>query len=83
MEPNERLVTLAELRRNTGERGSRIYVACQGLVYDLTDCFRWKSGLHEGLHFAGQDLTAELGEARHKDDVFKHPGVKFVGRLST
>jgi len=81
MEIPDRLVPAAELRRNTGERGTRILVALDGLVYDLTDCPRWRTGLHESLHFAGQDLSSEFGEAPHGEAVFKHPGVKIVGRL--
>lgn len=81
MEPPERTVSTAELRRNTGERGTRMYVAYQGFVYDVTDCPRWKGGLHERLHFPGQDLSGELGEAPHLAEVFKRPCVKLVGRL--
>ena len=49
-----------ELRRNTGERGTRKFIAYQGIVYDVTDCPKWRNDLHEQLHFAGQDLTSEL-----------------------
>lgn len=81
MEIPDRTVTLAELRRNNGDMGSRKYVAHQGVVYDVTDCPRWRRDLHERLHFAGQDLTGELGEAPHKADVFSRPCVRVVGRL--
>lgn len=81
MEIPDRVVTQQELRRNTGERGTRMFVACDGIVYDVTDCPRWKSGLHQGLHFPGQDLTAELGESPHKARVFNHPCVIVVGKL--
>ena len=76
-----RTVSLAELRRNNGERGSRKYVAYDGLVFDVTDCPKWRPDLHEQLHFAGQDLTSELPDAPHKEDVFQRPCVKLVGRL--
>ena len=81
MEAPDRLVSILELRRNTGEGGTRIFVALDGVVYDVTDCPKWRSGLHEGLHFAGQDLTAEFGEAPHTRSVFAHPGVRVVGKL--
>jgi predicted heme/steroid binding protein len=77
----DRIITLMELRRNTGERGSRMWVAREGIVYDVTDCPKWRTGLHENLHFAGQDLTDELPEAPHKTEVFKHDCVKIVGKL--
>ena len=37
--------------------------------------------LHEQLHFPGQDLTSELPEAPHKEDVFSRPCVKVIGKL--
>ena len=79
----DRIVTLLELRRNTGERGSRKFIAFHGVVYDVTDCPKWRSDLHEDLHFPGQDLSSELGEAPHAEDVFLRPCVKIVGRLES
>lgn len=79
----ETVVTEAELRRNTGERGSRKFVAFRGLVYDVTDCPKWRTDLHEQLHFPGQDLTSELPEAPHKEEVFTRPCVKVIGRLKS
>ncbi len=81
MEMPTRLISELELRRNTGERGTRIWIAREGIVYDVTDCPKWRTGLHELLHFAGQDLTSEFPEAPHKTEVFKHDCVKVVGRL--
>ena len=80
--PN-RIVTEMELRRNDGERGSRKYVAYKGIVYDVTDCPKWRQELHENLHFPGQDLTSELSDAPHAEDVFSRPCVKIVGKLQT
>jgi predicted heme/steroid binding protein len=77
----QRVVTLLELRRNTGERGARKYIAYKGVVYDVTDCPKWRDDLHENLHFPGQDLSSELGDAPHMEDVFLRPCVKIVGRL--
>ena len=77
----ERIIPLTELKRNTGERGSRMWVAHNGTVYDVTECPKWRVGLHEFLHFPGQDLTSELPDAPHEEDVFTRPCVKVVGRL--
>jgi predicted heme/steroid binding protein len=77
----QRVVDESELRRNTGERGTRRFIACRGIVYDVTDCPKWRSGLHELLHFAGQDLTSEFPDAPHKEEVFRHDCVKIVGRF--
>ena len=79
----EHSVTELELRRHTGERGTRKFVAYQGIVYDVTDCPKWRTDLHEQLHFPGQDLTSELPEAPHKEDVFSRPCVKVVGELQS
>jgi predicted heme/steroid binding protein len=78
----DRIITLAELRRNNGDRGTPLWVAHKGIVYDVSECGRWKKGIHEGQHFPGQDLTDELEhDAPHDDFVFKNPCVKIVGTL--
>ena len=79
----ERIVTRMELKRGTGERGTRKLIAYQGIVYDVTDCPKWRTDLHEQLHFPGQDLTGELTEAPHKAEVFSRPCVKIIGKLES
>lgn len=76
-----RTITIAELRRNNGDRGTPKWIAFDGVVYDVSDCPRWRLEMHERMHFPGQDLTSELSEAPHKADVFTRPCVKVVGRL--
>jgi len=71
-----------DLRLNNGVDKEKILVAYKGKVYDVTDCPKWRQGLHEGLHFGGQDLSYELdNEAPHAGGVFSHPCVKLVGRF--
>ena len=77
----DRFFTERELQRYNGERGERVYVACEGIVYDVSDCPKWRTGLHEQLHFAGIDLTRSFPKAPHTDEVFKRPCVKRVGLL--
>ena len=77
----ERIFTERELQRYNGERGQPVYIAFRGVVYDVTDCPKWRTGLHEQLHFAGQDLTSELPEAPHEAEVFDRPCVRRVGPL--
>lgn len=77
----QRTVSRRELLQANGERGAPRYVAYQGIVYDVSECPKWRSGLHEGLHFPGQDLTSELPEAPHAEEVFERPCVRKVGRL--
>lgn len=81
MDHPDRNLTEMELRRNDGGRGARKYVAFNGIVYDVTDCPKWRLDMHENLHFPGQDLTAELPDAPHKEEVFTRPCVKVIGRL--
>ncbi len=81
MQIPERNITLAELRRNNGDRGSQKFIAYKGIVYDVTDCPRWRLEMHERLHFPGQDLTPALPDAPHQENVFTRPCVKVVGRL--
>ena len=78
---DERIFTERELRRYNGERGIPKYVAHNGVVYDVTDCPKWRPELHEHLHFPGQDLTSELPDAPHGEEVFERPCVKRVGKL--
>jgi predicted heme/steroid binding protein len=80
-EPPEREFSERELRGYSGERGMPMYVAYDGVVYDVTRCPKWRRGIHENLHWPGQELTAEMAEAPHSADVFTHPCVKRVGRL--
>lgn len=78
----ERDFTELELMRFNGERGQPAYIAFQGVVYDVTECPQWRTGLHKNLHFAGIDLTGELADAPHAAEVFTRPCVRRVGRLA-
>jgi predicted heme/steroid binding protein len=77
----DRIISQAELKRGTGERGTRKLVAYKGIVYDVTDCPKWRLDMHEFLHFPGQDLTSELPDAPHQEEVFSHDCIKIIGRL--
>jgi predicted heme/steroid binding protein len=77
----ERFFTVQQLRIFNGEDHPKIYVAYQGVVYDVTNCPKWRNGIHEQLHFPGQDLTSELVEAPHEEEVFSRPCISPVGRL--
>lgn len=76
-----KMFTLSDLRRYDGEDGE-MYIAYRGKVYDVTNCPHWRSGIHENLHFPGQDLTSEFPEAPHGEEVFNFPCLQFIGFLA-
>ena len=78
---NERVFTRSQLHNYVGERGYPKYVAFRGVVYDVTNCPKWRRAMHENVHWPGQDLTAEIDEAPHTASVFDHPCVRRVGVL--
>jgi predicted heme/steroid binding protein len=75
-----RVFSADELLRYNGRHGSPAYVACRGIVYDVTDSFLWQGGRHQVLHVAGVDLTASMAQAPHDTTVFdKFPQVGILG----
>ncbi|HLF88751.1 MAG TPA: hypothetical protein VI451_07410 [Anaerolineales bacterium] len=78
---SERTFTEAQLRLYYHGDGAPAYIAHNGAVYDVTNCPKWRTGLHEQLHWPGQDLTSELPDAPHGEEVFTRPCVKRVGIL--
>lgn len=79
---SERIFSETELRRYNGDDHPRIYVAFEGVVYDVTDCPRWRRGMHEQMHYPGQDLSSEISDAPHRAEVFTRPCVRRVGLLA-
>ncbi len=80
--PEKLLITKKELQRYDGEDLPMV-IAYKGELYDVSHCPHWKHGLHEGLHFPGQDLTAELPDAPHGEEVFFRACVHKAGMLRT
>jgi predicted heme/steroid binding protein len=70
--------TRAQLALRNGQDKEQIWVAFQGLIYDVTRSRLWRNGKHYE-HWAGQDLTAELADAPHNQNVFDKYEV--VGKL--
>ncbi len=72
--------TADELARYDGKNGQPAYVAYEGKVYDISGSEMWAEGEHEGMHFAGHDLTAEQADAPHDVYVTDYPEVgTYVG----
>lgn len=64
--------TEEELLKYNGNDELAAYVAFKGKVYDVSLSKFWKNGNHFKKHFAGHDLTAELADAPHGDEVFQN-----------
>ena len=78
----ERVFTERELQQFDGTRGKPAYIACAGVVYDVSASALWRGGMHKELHYAGTDLTRTLRKAPHTAEVFSHATVRRVGRYS-
>jgi predicted heme/steroid binding protein len=64
------IFTKSQLSLRNGQDRPEIWIAFQGLVYDMTTSKLWKNGKHYE-HWAGQDLTSELAKAPHTANVFE------------
>lgn len=70
--------TPAQLALRNGQDKPEIWCAYKGLIYDVSLSKLWRNGKHYE-HWAGQDLTAEISDAPHTENVFDHFTV--VGKL--
>jgi predicted heme/steroid binding protein len=70
--------TKQQLALRNGQDKPAIWVAYEGLIYEVTESRLWRNGKHYE-HWAGQDLTEELADAPHSASVFEK--FKPVGRL--
>lgn len=64
-----REITLAQLSLRNGQDKPEIWIAFKGNVYEVTASRLWRDGKHYE-HWAGQDLTDELKDAPHNEEVF-------------
>jgi len=62
--------TKQQLSLRNGQDRPEIWIAYKGIIYDVTNSRLWLSGKHYE-HWAGQDLTDELPDAPHTEDVFR------------
>lgn len=70
--------TKPQLSLRNGQDRDEIWVAFKGIIYDVTASKMWRNGKHYE-HWAGQDLTPELKDAPHTDNVFDK--FKVIGKL--
>jgi predicted heme/steroid binding protein len=61
--------TKSQLALRNGQDKPEIWVAFEGQIYDVSASKLWRKGKHYE-HWAGQDLTDELKDAPHSQQVF-------------
>lgn len=79
MNQNLPQITLRQLALRNGQDKPEVWIAYKGIVYNVTQSRLWKTGTHYE-HWAGQDLTAELIDAPHTDEVFSK--FEAIGKLT-
>jgi predicted heme/steroid binding protein len=72
------IYTRNQLALRNGQDKPQIWIALNGIIYDVTTSRLWRDGKHYE-HWAGQDLTHELKDAPHTENVFDK--FKPIGRL--
>lgn len=68
----------SQLALRNGQDKEEVWVAYKGRIYDVSKSKLWRKGQHYE-HWAGQDLTDELPDAPHTENVFDK--FKVVGIL--
>ncbi len=62
--------TRSQLALRNGQDRPEVWIAYKGKIYDVSRSRLWYNGKHYE-HWAGQDLTAELKDAPHTEQVFE------------
>ena len=75
-------ITQNQLLLYNGDDEDEKWIAYDGIVYDVSECPNWRKEMHRNLHFPGQDLSGEIDDAPHSNDVFTRPCIKIVGKLA-
>ncbi len=70
--------TRSQLALRNGQDREEVWIAYKGIIYDVSKSKMWRGGKHYE-HWAGQDLTDEIGEAPHNENVFDK--FKPIGKL--
>ena len=70
----------SQLALRNGQDRPEIWIAYQGVIYDVTKSRLWRDGKHYE-HWAGQDLTDEFPDAPHTEIVFER--FKRIGKLES
>lgn len=71
--------TKDQLEEYDGDDGMPIYIAIDGIVYDVSDISAWAGGKHQDLVEAGDDLSDYIKNAPHGKTVLEN--LPIVGTL--
>ncbi len=74
-----KIYTKSQLAIRNGIEMSNVWIAWNGMIYDVSRSKLWRKGEHYE-HWAGQDLTDELKDAPHTENVFDK--FEVVGKLT-
>lgn len=72
-----KVFTAEELKKFDGKNGRPVYVAVDGVVYDLSQVKYWKGGGHMNMHKAGEDLSNDI---KNRAPKHIHKGGKILSR---
>lgn len=70
--------TRSQLALRNGQDRDEIWIAYKGLIYEVSASRHWRGGMHYG-HWSGQELSEELADAPHAEEVFAR--MRLVGKL--
>jgi predicted heme/steroid binding protein/uncharacterized membrane protein len=74
-------LTQKELAQYDGKDGKPIYIAHQGIIYDVSASKMWRGGQHMKRHNAGADLTVDIKAAPHDLTVLeRYPRVGVLAK---
>ena len=68
----QRVLTMDELKTFNGQNGTPVYVAVDGVIYDVTKSPTWKNGLHKACSSAssaGTDFSELIKSSPHGTKV--------------
>lgn len=60
--------TIDEVAKHNGP-GAGVWFVYQDKIYDVSKSDLWSDGDHQGMHTGGRDLSNEMGDAPHDEDV--------------
>ncbi len=73
------IYTKSQLALKNGQDNPAVWIAYRGYIYDVSKSRLWFRGMHYE-HWAGQDLTDELADAPHTEEVFSR--FEIIGALA-